>query len=450
MEYGGKALQNSIRISAIVGLALLGACSEPEIILPGDRETVREVLSDGPLNAIETEAENSRAPVALGAAVRNSSWTQSPVSPATRVANAMLDETLTPVWSTSIGQGDKRRARVTTDPVASDGRIFTLDSASKVQATATDGSVLWTVDLTPVRDRSNEAAGGGLAVGDGRLYVTSGFGTLTALDPATGQEIWTQNLLATGTGTPSYYDGLVYLVSGDTTAWAVEADTGRVRWQFDGLADVNNVSGGAAPVVTNERVVFSFGNGDIQSAFRKGGLRLWSGSVVGDREGYAISTVDDVTGAPFVLGNRLFAGSFSGRTIAFDVGNGERLWTAKQGAAGSVWAAGNSVFVVSDLNSLVRLDAATGEQIWSVQLPGYVERRRPQAKRDTAYTHHGPIIAGGRVIVASSDGLIREFDPESGDLVATTEINGGATTAPIVVDGVLYVVSTRGQLHAYR
>ena len=66
------------------------------------------------------------------------------------------------------------------------------------------------------------------------------------------------------------------------------------------------------------------------------------------------------------------------------------------------------------------------------------------------FAHHGPILAGGRIIVASSDDLIRSFDPKSGALLGTTEITGGASTAPVVAGQTLYVVSRDGQLKAYR
>ena len=64
--------------------------------------------------------------------------------------------------------------------------------------------------------------------------------------------------------------------------------------------------------------------------------------------------------------------------------------------------------------------------------------------------HHGPILAGGRLIVTSGDGLIRQFDPVSGAALETEKVPGGATTSPVVAGGVLYVVSKTGKLHAFR
>lgn len=435
----------SLRRLSLLALAatVLTACSEREIVLPGARETLREDIS-----LVQSDAPVRSA--ALPPQTRNAAWPQSHATPATRTDHASLNSMVAEIWSAGIGQGDKRRARITADPVAADGRIFTMDSAAVVTATSTAGETLWQADLTPEADSASDTTGGALAYGDGRLYVTSALGEVTALDPATGTTLWSQVLGNTGTGTPSYAGGLVYLVSGDTTAWALEADTGRVRWQLDGLADAHNVMGGPAPVVTPQRVIFAYGSGDLQAAFRQGGLRLWSTPLAGARSGLAVSLVDDVTGDPVARGDTLYAGNFSGSFVALELANGERRWTVPTGALGPAWVTDDSVYIVSDLSQLVRLDAATGAQVWAVDLPGYVERRRPQRRRDNAYANHGPVLAGGQLWVASSDGSLRAFDPTDGALTQTVPLRGGATTAPIVVDGTLYVVSTKGTLHAFR
>jgi outer membrane protein assembly factor BamB len=113
-----------------------------------------------------------------------------------------------------------------------------------------------------------------------------------------------------------------------------------------------------------------------------------------------------------------------------------------------VWVNGNDVFLVSDGNELVRLSAKTGERIWGVKLPFFV-KDRPK-RQATLFAHYGPVLAGGRLYVASSDGLIRAFDPTNGALLQTGEIPGGASTSPVFAGGVMFVVSGKGQLFAFR
>jgi outer membrane protein assembly factor BamB len=103
---------------------------------------------------------------------------------------------------------------------------------------------------------------------------------------------------------------------------------------------------------------------------------------------------------------------------------------------------------VTDEARLVRLDAETGEVVWTADMPFFVNER--PKRRKAIHAHFGPVLAGGRVAVVSSDGLLRLFDPADGRMLATAQIPGGAAAAPALAGGALYVVSRNGQLHAFR
>ena len=271
---------------------------------------------------------------------------------------------------------------------------------------------------------------------------------LHALEPKSGSALWKQELKGSGNGRPSYFDGVVYLVSQDSVAWAIEAATGRIRWQLDHLNDVNNMSGSTGPAISEKLVVFGFGAGDLQAAFRGGGLTLWNATLAGGRSGRAVATIDDIATSPVISGSTVFAANTSGRIAGMRLDSGARLWTAPFGARSPLWPAGGSLFFVNDLGQLMRLDATDGSKVWSVDLPGFVSLK--QRKSKDVVTHHGPVLAGGRLLLASGDGLLRQFDPETGAERSAIRLGSGATANPIVADGILYILCRDGKLRAYR
>lgn len=435
-----------------IGLALLGstalvlsACSEPEEILPGDREAIRPATEEQ--LAAAKQGNEARA-ISLPAQKANPNWEQGQGTPAYRVGNAALAAAPALAWTASIGEGNSLRQRITAAPVVANGMIYTLDSSARVTAVTQNGAVAWSVDLIPSSDKDGQATGGGLAYSKGTIYVSSGYGRLTALDAATGAQRWQQKLDATGSGQPTVYDGLVYLVAGDDTGWAVNASDGRIAWQISATPSVANVLGAPAPALSNELAVFAFGSGDLMATFRKGGFRRWYASIAGKRKGWARAMIMDVTGSPVIDGNRLYAGNQSGRTVAYDLESGERIWTATEGALGPVVSVGGSIFLISDENRLTRLDSRDGSTIWSVQLSDF--KRDTARKRGPSYANYGPILAGGRIVVASTDGQVHFFDPKDGRAVSSLSVPEGAASAPVVAGQTLYVVSTKGTLYAFR
>ena len=424
----------------------LVACAEEDVILPGKRESLQSVLE--PQTADIAQQQNEVRDIALPSVTNNAEWTQPMGTPGTRVAHPSLGTTLSPLWSANIGSGDSRKQRITAAPVVANGIVYTLDSDALVTATSSAGASVWSVDVRPTRDKGGQATGGGIAYADGRLFVSLGDGQLVALDATSGQEIWRQKLEATASGAPSVAEGIVYLTAGDDRGWALSADEGRVLWQLVASPDANNVLGAPAPAISEDLAVFAFGSGEVQTVFRRGGLRRWDASVAGIRLGASLGSVGDVTGAPVINGSTVYVGNQSGRTVALDLNSGARLWTVAEGAVGNIVPAGDSVFFISDLNELLRLDASTGSKVWGVELPRFVNKR--PRRRAAIVSHHGPVLAGGLIRVASDDGLIRSFDPASGELASTVELPGGATSDPVVAGGVMYVVSSKGKLHAFR
>jgi outer membrane protein assembly factor BamB len=440
-----------VALGLAAAAVMLSACAEPEIILPGVRENIRSVLQDPGLDALPsdlpTPANTARA-IALPAQQNNASWAQGVGTQSTRVAHAALRSVPQMAWSADIGEGNDRKHRITASPVVAGGAIFTLDAQARVTATSAGGGTIWSRDLTPASDRSGDSTGGGLSVAGDTLYVSVGFGVLAALDTATGATRWTQELLGSGSGTPTVSGDLVYLTSGDDTGWALRRSDGRVQWQTGTTASVQNVLGAPAPAVTDDLAIMAFGTGEVKGLFRQGGLERWTTSVVGKRPGRALSSISDITSAPVVSGGTVYAGNQSGRLEALNLGGGAREWIAREGVVGPVWPAGGSVFAITDLNELVRLDATDGTRIWGTPLPNFV-KSRPR-RQNTIFAHYGPILAGGRIILASGDGKLRSFDPVSGALVSAVDLPGGAASAPVVAGGTLYVVSRKGKLHAFR
>lgn len=429
-------------IAALASVVLLASCSD-ELILEGERLDLR-----APFGEATPVAENRVVPISLSAPVNHSDWTHRRGTNTHVIAHPALGANLQRVWSARVGAGDAKRHRVTADPVAAGGRIFTLDSRATVTATTTAGSQAWSVDLTPSFARRDNASGGGLALGTGKLFVTTAFGELVALDPATGAEFWRQRVDAPLSGAPTVVGNTVYVVAADSSGWAIDTENGRVRWQLAGTPAALGMTGGAGPAVSGDLVILPYPSGEIVGATRDTGTRTWVGRVAGSRPGQAYNSIRDITGDPVILGGTVYAATPSGRLAAFDAATGVARWSAREGALSPVWPAGGSLFLVSDLGELVRLDASDGSRIWGVQLPHHTRDR--ERRRAEIYAHYGPILAGGRLIVASSDELLRSFDPASGNLISEVEIPRGATTNPIVVDGTLYVVSTDGQLHAFR
>jgi outer membrane protein assembly factor BamB len=434
----------------------LAACGPKPLILKGPRYPARTPLDQvmkvaGKPNAPQPDLtpKNRSLPIRLPGPVANADWPQRMGGPQHRMAPPALGRALRQAWEAPIGKPNDKRHSITAEPVVAGGRIFTIDSRTNVAATSTAGKTLWSVDLTPPGDRPNAATGGGLAYGAGKLFVATGFGELLAVDPASGHVLWRQRFHAAVSGTPTVEGNVVYVVTRDSAGWAIDAANGKVRWQLDGTATATGVPGAASPALGAGFVLLPFPSGELAGVLKPGGAQIWSTTVAGQRLGHGYSALTDITGDPVVAGSRVYVGNATGAVMALDIHSGKQIWTSPEGVMNPVWPVGGSLFLISDQGQLMRLDAATGARIWAVQLPYYVPVKKKKNRRDI-FPDYGPILAGGRLVVASGDGQILSFDPASGKQLAAVQMPAGAAAEPVVAGRTLYVVTTDGKLRAFR
>jgi len=453
-----KAIRNLILVSALA-LAATG-CTNREVIFEGLREDLRspgyDTANAGAAAAAAARAAEANAPFAnqsraanIGGGSATASWMQRGANAQNLLPHAQFSASPQLVWSSKAGQGNERKFRITAEPV-SDGRlVYTMDSHATVTAHTVGGGAVWSAGLAAPGERDGSAMGGGLALGDGKLFATTTHGELVALDPASGQVLWRQGFNSAVNGAPTVANGQVFVNTGASVAYAVNTDTGRIAWRVAGLSSHVGVSGVGAPAVSGNTVVFPLANRSLVSLDTGDGAVKWVARVAGERRGSGRGVLSAFTGEPVVSGGVVYAATAAGEAVAVRLNDGDLLWEAEEGAQGSLAVAGGSVYFVTDQAKLVRLSARDGSKIWTVDLPRYEKADKPRRLK-SVWPAFGPVLAGGRLWVASGDGYLRSFNPADGALASATELPTGAASRPVVVAGMMMFMSEKGDLLGLR
>jgi outer membrane protein assembly factor BamB len=427
-----------------LALALSGCgvfdSSEPP--LPGARIPVRQAAPER-----TAPPELAQQVAALGPPTRNADWAQRNASPTRAPGHLAGPAGLAQAWRVDAGQGSSGSARLTSGPVVAGGRVFALDAGGQVSAfDAGSGSRLWRRSIAPEGEDARSGFGGGLAVAEGRVIAATGFGEALALSVSDGSVLWRRRLGAPSRAAPAVDGALAVVVTRDDTAFGLDVATGDVLWRAQGAVGGAGVLGGASPALAGGLAILPFASGELVAVSAANGRRVWSDALGGGRRSLARAAIADVSGDPVVAGVGVFAASHSGVLVAIDARSGRRGWSREIATTSPVWPVGATLFLVDDSGRLMRLAAGTGETLWATALPAYED---PE-DREGVITYAGPVVAGDRVWITSSDGELLAFDPTTGAALGSAPIPGGSTTGPVVANGVLYVLSDDGVLHAFR
>jgi outer membrane protein assembly factor BamB len=359
-----------------------------------------------------------------------------------------------PAWAASIGAGADNRTPLIAQPVVAGGRVFTMDAGGVVRALdAANGREVWRTDARAGGAEADDAMPtGGLAAEGGRLFVTPGGAEAVALDMTTGAEVWRAPLPGPARAPPTPSGDLVFVATRDARVVALDAATGAWRWGHQGLQAAATLLSAAPPAVAGDIVIAALPGGEVTALSRAQGQPLWFAQV--NRPGGARSVgpagrLADVA-APLVLapGGLVLALGADGPLAALRVGAGGAVAWSRPELRGAQmpWLAGSTVFALGADGTLAALEVSDGAVLWAQRLP---VREEPDDPTSPRLIWHGPVLAGGQLLLTASDGRLAVADAADGALRATIDLGARVGQPPVVAGGRVYVLTAAGRLLAF-
>lgn len=453
-EFKSSGISSKVRTAGLAMLAVamlgLGGCSTfddmfssaPKPKLPGKRLSVMELDTK-----LEVDPEIKDTEVELPEPVLNKDWTQPGGVADNALYNLEASGSLTKLWSVSAGSGSDWVSRIVASPIVADGKVFVLDAQAGVRAfDAKSGNQLWKQDLTPEDEDSEKARGGGVAYEGGKLFVATGFGKVHALDASSGKILWTTDAGVPFRASPTADNGKVFAVTSDNQLLCLSEDKGEILWRHRGITESAGILAATSPAVSGSIVVVPYSSGELFALRVENGNVLWSDSLTRTGSLTSLSELNDIAGRPVIDHDRVFAISHAGRMVSIDLRTGERVWTKDISGVQTPWVAGDYVFLVDADQEVVALSRRDGRIRWLTKLPRYEDE---EAKKDPI-EWSGPLLVSGKLIFVSTTGKAEMVSAKTGEIKGELDLPGKTLIAPIVADGIVYVLTDDAELVAFK
>lgn len=438
---------NRTVVSVALAASLLAGCgvvgkSRPKTPVVGERVSVLSTDPD-----VQVDPATAALPFAIPAPAVNADWAQPGGTPSKSAGHPALPTSLTEAWNVSIGQGSQLNARLAAAPVVAGGNVYTIDTTATVRAfDATTGGQRWAVQFGTVRGSNSSLFGGGVAVEGDRVFATNGLGFVTALSTANGAKLWEVRLGGPLRGAPTIAGDTLYVMSQDNQLYSLKTSDGATNWSATAAVEIAGVFGTAAPAFDRGTVVAGFSSGELNAYRFENGRAVWQDALARTSISTSVATLSDIDASPVIDSGQVFALGQGGRMVALDLISGQRIWELNLAGTANPWIAGEWLFAVTDDAKVMAISRNNGKIRWINQLPAF---ENAKSKRGPI-SYVGPVLAGGRLILGGSNGVLVNIDPATGAFQSQTSVAAPISQPPVVANNTLYVLDDRGRLHAYR
>ena len=208
----------------------------------------------------------------------------------------------------------------------------------------------------------------------------------------------------------------------------------------------SGVFGVAAPAAGQGTVIAGYSSGELVAYRYENGRELWSDALARTSISTQVGTLTDVDADPIIDQGRVYALGQGGRMAAYELVTGQRIWELKLAGISTPTVVGEWVFTLTDDAQLLAIQRSTGRMRWLTQL----QRWRDAEDREGPIFWTGPVLASGRLWIASSRGYVKSVDVMTGEVAEFTRLDDGVSLPPVVANNMLYILDDNGTIHAWR
>ncbi len=336
--------------------------------------------------------------------------------------------TVNQAWKASVGKA----GRYLFSPVAVGDFVFAAGANGSVaKIDAKTGQDVW---RTKLKDDLSAGVGS-----DGNLTSVGGLkGQVDVLGPD-GKLLWTATAPGELISPPLVGNDLVVVRTIDGKVIAFNAQTGEQKWVFQLRAVLLNLRVSAGMTfAANQAVLAGLPGGAFVAINLQSGDTYWQAPVSYPKGVTEVERINDVIGAPGLVGAQTCAVTFQGKIGCFDANSGRPDWE-RNFSSSSGLAQDEQLVVAGDDWSVVNaFRASDGTPIW---------KNDKLKNREVSV----PFILGRAVVVGDYKGFVHFLSADTGEFVGRVPTDVSAIVAAPVLAGNTLVVQTKdGDLYGFR
>ena len=371
---------------------------------------------------------------------KNLSWRMSSLNQQNFLGNIYLSGIDNIFLKKKIGKNKFPMSKIISSPLVFENNIIFSDNNGTIFNINQNGEINWKKNIYK-KIYKKVYKNLVFSIYQNNIYVADNIGFIYSIGLNNGKLVWIKNHGIPIKSNIKIYKNKIFLINQDNRILCFNTENGSKIWDIRSVPSFIKLQNFLSSAISKQGDVIAINSsGDLLKVNANNGKIAWSLNTL---ESTLAHATDFFKSSEIVIIDDNIIFSSKSSIFSYNLNTGYTNWKQEVSSIGAPIIDGKNIFILTDNGYFVIIDKDTGIIISSTNILKILKKK----KQETKIT--GFIMGSGKIYSVTSNGYLIVSSPVSGKVEYFKKIGDPVTSAPIINNGKLYILSRNSSIYGF-
>ena len=371
---------------------------------------------------------------------KNLSWKMSSLNQQNFLGNIYLSGIDNIFFKKKIGKNKFPISKIISSPLVFENNIIFSDNNGTIFNINQNGEINWKKNIYK-KIYKKVYKNLVFSIYQNNIYVADNIGFIYSIGLNNGKLVWIKNHGIPIKSNIKIYKNKIFLINQDNRILCFNTKNGSKIWDIRSVPSFIKLQNFLSSAISKQGDVIAINSsGDLLKVNANNGKIAWSLNTL---ESTLAHATDFFKSSEIVIIDDNIIFSSKSSIFSYNLNTGYTNWKQEVSSIGAPIIDGKNIFILTDNGYFVIIDKDTGIIISSTNILKILKKK----KQETKIT--GFIMGSGKIYSVTSNGYLIVSSPVSGKVEYFKKIGDPVTSAPIINNGKLYILTKNSRIYGF-
>ena len=371
---------------------------------------------------------------------KNLSWKMSSLNQQNFLGNIYLSGIDNIFLKKKIGKNKFPMSKIISSPLVFENNIIFSDNNGTIFNINQNGEINWKKNIYK-KIYKKVYKNLVFSIYQNNIYVADNIGFIYSIGLNNGKLVWIKNHGIPIKSNIKIYKNKIFLINQDNRILCFNTKNGSKIWDIRSVPSFIKLQNFLSSAISKQGDVIAINSsGDLLKVNANNGKIAWSLNTL---ESTLAHASDFFKSSEIVIIDDNIIVSSKSSLFSYNLNTGYTNWKQEVSSIGAPIIDGKNIFILTDNGYFVIIDKDTGIIISSTNILKILKKK----KQETKIT--GFIMGSGKIYSVTSNGYLIVSSPVSGKVEYFKKIGDPVTSAPIINNGKLYILTKNSRIYGF-